>query len=333
MLLLLAYVLIGILYWRIHVLGDRLDLVARTRLVRLPEPPPSPPAPVTPRPPVATPRPAPLPAPTPFVRPVVTPPSSAPEKSASERLEHFAQVAGGWEELVGGNILNKLGALVLVIGLALFLSYSFANMGPAGRAFTGLALSIALLTGGVFAEPRDRYRMFAGGLMAAGWAGIYFTTYAMHALPATQIIDNPVIGTMLLVGVAIAMVTHSLRYKVESLTGLAFGCIFAALALSSLNTFVAISLIPLAASMLYLARRFRWNGLALFAAAATYAVFLTRPASDSSLASIQAMLLIFWVMFEGFDLLQVQTGGTDSGLDKLLLGFNAAAGLASSAIL
>ena len=54
----------------------------------------------------------------------------------------------------------------------------------------------------------------------------------MHALPATQIIDNPVIGTMLLVGVAIAMVTHSLRYKVESLTGLAFGCIFAALALT-----------------------------------------------------------------------------------------------------
>lgn len=337
MLLFLAYILIGILYWRIQVLGDRLDLVARTRPVRFPEPPPSEP---TPRPapvptPAATPEPpaAPRPTPIPVSTPIIARPALAPAPSASEKLEHFATAADGWEELVGGNILNKLGALVLVIGLALFLSYSFANMGPAGRAFTGLSLSIAILGGGVFAETQERYRTFARGVMAAGWAGIYFTTYAMHALPATQIIDSPVIGTMLLVAIAVAMVAHSLRYRVESLTGLAFGCIFAALALSSLNTFVAISLIPLAASMLYLARRFQWHTLALFAAAATYAVFLTRPASDSSLASIQTMLFIFWAMFEGFDLLRLHSTDTNADPDRALFGLNALAGLSASAVL
>jgi uncharacterized membrane protein len=48
-----------------------------------------------------------------------------------ERLAAASSVAkpikssGGWEEVIGLNLLNKLGALLLVIGIALFLSYSF----------------------------------------------------------------------------------------------------------------------------------------------------------------------------------------------------------------
>ncbi len=35
-----------------------------------------------------------------------------------------------WEMLVGGSLLNKLGAFVLVIGIALFLGYSFGHITP-----------------------------------------------------------------------------------------------------------------------------------------------------------------------------------------------------------
>ena len=37
-----------------------------------------------------------------------------------------------WEAVVGGSWLNKLGVLVLVIGIALFLGYSFTQVGPSG---------------------------------------------------------------------------------------------------------------------------------------------------------------------------------------------------------
>lgn len=62
------------------------------------------------RPPVAE-----TPAPVPGFAPAVV-----EEKRSSEE----------WEALLGGNWLNKLGAFVLVIGIALLLGYSFHHLGP-----------------------------------------------------------------------------------------------------------------------------------------------------------------------------------------------------------
>ncbi len=79
--------------------------------------------------------------------------------------------------------------------------------------------------------------------------------------------------------VAAGMVAHTLRYRVQSLTSLAFWLrlrrAFRAQQ-SEQHAACVLALIPLAASMLFLARRFQWYGMGLFSAAATYATFLTR---------------------------------------------------------
>ena len=62
-----------------------------------------------------------------------------------------------WETLIGGNWLNKLGVLVLVIGIALFLGYSLTRLGPAGRVGVGLAASAALLISGMVFERKPKY--------------------------------------------------------------------------------------------------------------------------------------------------------------------------------
>ena len=144
--------------------------------------------------------------------------------------------------MIGGNLLNKLGALVLVVGIALFLSYSLAHMGAFGRAFTGLSVSAAMLAGGLWRERKEEYRMFARESSLPGGRSLYFTSYAMHALPATRVIESPGFGLAFMLAVAAAMVVHSLRYRSESLTALAFGCIFASLALSELTTFTVAAL-------------------------------------------------------------------------------------------
>jgi uncharacterized membrane protein len=249
--------------------------------------------------------------------------------SFTERI----MASGGWEEAIGGNLLNKLGALILVIGVALFLSYSFAHMGPAGIASTAAVFSAATLLGGATLERRKPYQVFSRGLIAAGWAGIYFTAYAIYALPAAKVIDRPLVGMGLMVLVAAGMVLHSFRYRTQSLTSLAFGCVFGALALSDQNTFVALALIPLAASMLFLARRFHWYGMSLFSAAATYATFLARPSTNTPLGQIQILLLVFWVMFEVFDLMRVHAGEKEWPAPGALFGLNALAGLGASAAL
>ncbi|MEP7352297.1 MAG: DUF2339 domain-containing protein [Acidobacteriota bacterium] len=254
--------------------------------------------------------------------------TAGPEKASRPLPAHERN----WEEMIGGNLLNKLGALVLVIGIALFLSYSFGRSGPMGRALTGLGVSLSMLAGSIWLERRPNYQLFSRGVIAAGWASLYFTTYAMYALPATQIISNAFVGVCLMIAVAAAMVVHSLRYKVQALTSLAYGCVYAALALSADNTFAVIALIPLAASALYLARRMQWYEMTTFAAAATYATFASRPTSGASLVSIESILLVYWVMFELFDILRIAARQVIDTKHQALYAINAAAGLGASAV-
>ena len=349
MLLFLAYVCIGLLFWKIirildaqRAFDDRLMLVQgrcaslenevrATRRAPVAEPPsePAPAAPPPapePEPVLAAPPPLPVAAPAPPPLPAFAPP---PVRQPAPPL--IQKPSGGWEELIGGNLLNKLGALVLVIGIALFLSYSFREMEASGRAFTGLGVSIAILGGGLWLERKPLYKTYSYGLIAAGWGALYFTTYAMHALDAARVIANPGIGVAAMLLVAIPMVLHSLKYKVEALTALTYGTVFAALALSSRNAFVAVALIPLATSILYVARRFQWYGVAVFGAAATYTTFLTRPNEGSPLWLIQFLLALYWVMFETFDIMRVHARSEDTIWTRGLFWLNAVAGLGASA--
>jgi uncharacterized membrane protein len=278
--------------------------------VAVPEPPQLPPMPKPmPKPePVLAPPPPPPPLPRPSMPPVFRPPEPARPSRTSEE----------WEALVGGNWFNKLGILVLVISLALFLGYSFTQLGPAGVSAIALTLSFALLAGGVVLERRARYVIFARGLLAGGWAGLYFTTYAMQAVDAAKVIYNPLLGGFLLLAVASGMVLHSLRYRQQAVTGLAYFVAFTTLAITPVTTLSVIALIPLAASLLVVAYRFEWKGLALFSLAATYLTCASRGDNGAPLWSAQTVFAAYWLLFEAYDLLRARRHSNHSAEQAML---------------
>jgi uncharacterized membrane protein len=295
-------------------------VVEQPRTLVTPPPLPLPPEPPPPIPVVTIPKEVPVVATSAAVVEPPPPVLALPiEPVASEASEH--QPSPSWEEVIGGNLLNKAGALILVIGIALFLGYSFTNMGPQGRTAIGVLTSVTILGTGLWIETKEQFRVFARGLIAAGWASLYFTSYAMHAIESARVIDNPVLGLECMVAVAAGMVIHSLRYKVQSLTALAFACIYASLALSPLNTLVVGALVPLAVAMLWLIHRFGWHKMTSFAAVATYGVFLSRGDTGAPLFAIQGMLLVFWLLFEVADLMR----------PSYAFAINAAAGIGASA--
>jgi hypothetical protein len=202
------------------------------------------------------------------------------------------------------------------VGIALFLGYSFTMMGPAGRVATGLTLSFGLLGGGMLLERKEAYRIFSRGLIAAGWAGVYFTAYAMGAVAAAKVIGDPVVATLLLLAVGAAMVAHSLRYRTQSATGLAYFGAFAALALADSTPLAVIALIPLAGSLVYLAHRMNWGNMAVFGLLATYGVCISRGDSGAPLWSAQALFLTYWLIFEAYDIFR---------RSPVVFGFNAIA--------
>jgi hypothetical protein len=248
-------------------------------------PPPAPPLHATPPPPPRVPAPPPPP-------PVLQP-------SFLERLQ-----GQDWEALIGGNLLNKVGALLLVIGIMSFLAYYGTRMGPAGRAGCSVLLSVSLLGLGVWLERRETYRVIARSLIGAGWAALYATAYAIYALPAARIIENPFVGSMIVLLVAAGMIGHSLRYHAQGVTAVAFFSAFAALGITPSTPFAVLCLIPLAASVLYLAWRFNWYHMALMGVFATYGACAWRGSSGAPLIESETLFISYWVLFEVFDLLR-----------------------------
>jgi hypothetical protein len=139
------------------------------------------------------------------------------------------------------------------------------------------------------------------------------------------VVENAYVASALLLGVATGMIMHSLRYRSQTVTGLAYFIAFATLALSDVTPFAVFALIPLAGSLLFAAYRFSWFAMALFGLFATYGTLISRGDAGASLASTQAIFAAYWLLFEVFDLMRTMRRDHDARLTRFILPANAGA--------
>ena len=232
----------------------------------------------------------------------VSPETSPAVKAAAA---HAAAQREDWETLVGTNWLNRLGAVVLVIGVALFLGYSLTQLGPAGKVAIGFALGLSMLTGGMVLERREVYRSYSYSVMGAGWAVLYFDTFAMHGVPAAQVIESATVGAFALIAVSAAMIFHAVRYRSETATALAYLLGFIGLNFTPVTGFAVLATLLLAVSLVVLAHAFRWFRLPLLGILLTYLGFALRYDASVSLDA-RAVLWVYWAAFECYDLLELR---------------------------
>ena len=225
--------------------------------------------------------------------------------------ETSAERSFSLEQRLGANWLNKIGIAILVVGLAFFLAFKLQTMGPAGKVLCGYGVSLALLGGGIWLERKATYRIFARAGIGGGWALAFFTTFAMYHLPAARVLSSLIADLVLMLVVAAGMVAHSLRYRSQTVTGLAFLLGFATLLTSHLEAANGTVVFSLSASAvlalgLVVVTRFRhWAGLEV---AGVIAVYLTHwvwlsqvlPPDHSEFAQFwpsTALILLYWVIF------------------------------------
>jgi uncharacterized membrane protein len=211
----------------------------------LPEARPVPPPPVAPRPSAPKPNPPPpqvdvsatatpvITAPSAVFVPPPVFPKSEPAASMMDRFKGWLDI----EETLGTNWLNKLGTVILVPGVAFFLAYQLKTLGPAGKILMGYFVGGVLLGAGIWFERWDRYRILARAGVGGGWALLFFTTYAMYHIPAAQVLRSQLTDLVLLLAVAAAMVWHTLRYRSQVVTGLAFLLAFLTVTVSHSNVY------------------------------------------------------------------------------------------------
>ncbi len=241
-----------------------------------------------------------------------TPPATAgPEPvsgraGAQARDAARAQQLSDWEGRIGRQWLNVVGIVVLVIGVVLLIGYSLRYLGPIGRIGTGVLTALTLLGSGRALEPRDAYRALGRSLLGGGWALLYFTAYAAHNVDAARIIDDPRWAMAAPLAVAAGMVVHSLRYRSQSVTGLAYGLAFLGIAISPVSAFSLLAVALLAGSMMTVLRTQPWYHLGLGGVIGSHichalwreAVSGTDGTLDESNVLLGlALLAVYWLVF------------------------------------
>ena len=224
-----------------------------------------------------------------------------PEKI--EKPAGFAQTdwnSMDFESLIGGNLMNKAGGFLLVIGLALFLNYSFASLGPWAKLAAGTIFSVILLAWGIFLEHKKTGNLMAIGLIGAGWSCLYLTAYSAYGVAATKVVESPEVGMLLLILVSCGMIMHSLRYRSEMATGLAFIFGFAGLFIAEVSLFSEVAAVIMAIGMLAVSWHFDWHQLATAGLVLTYGSMLARlnwNAPPPTLGPIQRLMFIQTLLF------------------------------------
>ncbi|HUQ93240.1 MAG TPA: DUF2339 domain-containing protein [Bryobacteraceae bacterium] len=297
---------------------------------------------------IVEPQPAGAPEPEWKPEPITAAPTPAPEpQSAQERYPSSEPVAPAyaepilagpslgdrfeerlkgvdWEGLIGGSWLNAIGVLVLVVGISLFLGYALTELGPAGKIAIGVGVSATMLAAGVIVERKERYVIFGRGLLAGGWAALYFTVHAMHAVEAARVIESPLAGGVLLLAVACGMIAHSLRYRSQNLTLLAYASAFFALQLAPMSGLSIAGTIPLSISLLTISRHLRWPNIPIAGMVFTYFTFIFRyDPKELSPALGAATLYAYWLAFEIHDLLKLRAGFERSMKELTIFPLNA----------
>lgn len=86
-----------------------------------------------------------------------------------------------WEKFIGENLINKIGIVILVIGIIIGAKYAIDKdlISPATRIITGYVLGLGLL--GFAYRLKTKYHNFSAVLLSGAMTSLYFLTYAAYA--------------------------------------------------------------------------------------------------------------------------------------------------------
>jgi uncharacterized membrane protein len=229
-----------------------------------------------------------------------------------ERLKNTAE----FETLIGGNVLNRIGALALIFGIGFFLKYAFDNdlISPLVRVLIGVAIGVSLIVGGIRANAK-KFEVFSQGLFGAGISTLYLSIYA--ALNFYELIPQPLAFVLMSAVTAIALLV-AVQYdsRAISLLGWTGGFLTPFLLASAepnaIGLFVYLALLNLGMIAVVFLKS-EWIVVELLSLIATYLVYaawFSEHGEKTGTLTKAFFLTLFWLLFlasEAYSTLSNQT--------------------------
>jgi len=279
--------------------------------------------------------PMPAPAPTPAVTPPILLPSIQPLRpkpiipipppQASRTREE-------WEALIGGKLLNRIGAFALILGVGFFLKYAVESLEEPIRAWVQVLTSFLVGSGMLWAGThwhKKGLAIFAQGLIGAGIAILYLSVYASFNF--YHLVSQPVAFVLMS---AVTALTFFQALKYDSLAVALLGWAGGFLTPIMLSTgqsneaalFTYIALLELGL-LAIVSKKDAWFILEPVTLAATYLMYFgwyDEYYTTGALFLTVFFLTIFWGLFFALDVLRlIKNNSTFQKLRQAVAGLNA----------
>lgn len=171
------------------------------------------------------------------------------------------------ETRIGLVWLNRLGITSLVIGVALFIIYSYHSFGPILKLSVGILTSIGLILSGELFEKKLQNtvsladRLWGRTLIGGGWALLYFTGYAAYHIPGVKLLSNALVEDFLLTGICLSALRHASGKNAQIIAIMAVLLSFTTIGFSQIGIGTVVWLLVLAIRAMFVAASMKWHTL------------------------------------------------------------------------
>jgi hypothetical protein len=205
--------------------------------------------------------------------------------------------------------MARIGIVILLTGLVFLGNYAYHRiiplLGPWGKVTLLMVAGLGLGGAGVWMDQsKENLRNFGRVLLAGGAATIYYTAYAAHFVQGLRVIENPLLGGILLLAVAGGIAWYAERKRSETVATLAVLLSYYTSAINSIAGFTLFSSLLLTAVAVYFLVRNHWtrlSSLSLFATYGSYAFWrfhqFEQPGSTGDFGMGPAYLTGYWLLF------------------------------------
>jgi len=138
------------------------------------------------------------------------PPVKEPVKESVKKEDKIPHVKKDLEKFIGENLINKIGIIITVIGVAIGAKYAIDHqlLSPLTRIILGYLVGLALL--GFALKLKRDYENFSAVLLSGSMAIIYFITYSAYSF--YDLIPQ-ILSFVLMIIITVFTVTAAIKYN------------------------------------------------------------------------------------------------------------------------
>ena len=245
---------------------------------------------------------------SPQTTPAEKPSASAKVKPAKEKRLPIVD-AKSIEMKLGTYWFVRIGVMLVLTGLGILAYYKrsfFIELTPFAKVILFYLLSAVM--GGVgfwFQHKKEQLKNYGQVLIAGGFSGIYFTTYAAHVIEPIRVIPNANVTLLLLFAWGGFMVWFADRLKSETIALFATGASYYATYIPMIHTdglshwvIISSNLVLAVGAVVFMLRN-RWLKMPLLSLLASYAGFLLwrMRVDEPSLSIVVSFAVSLWLVY------------------------------------